>query len=55
MEFTEKELDSMLSATDSDGDAWCSLEVSPKIILGDHQSRGDAWSYLRNQMKKIIV
>jgi len=55
VEFTDKELDSMLHAIDSDGDAWFSVEVSPGIILGTEYSRGQAWSYLRNKMKQMTA
>lgn len=55
VEFTDKELDSMLHATDSEGDAWFSVEVSPHIILGSEYTRGQAWSYLRRQMKKMTA
>jgi len=40
------ELELMLQATDSEGDAWFSVEVSPDMILGSEYSRGDAWKYL---------
>lgn len=51
VEFSDQELEGMLSATDSDGDAWSSMEVPTRIILDSDFSRGDGWSYLRNQMK----
>jgi hypothetical protein len=54
VEFTEQELDKILSETDSDGDAWTSLEVPPSIILGNHFDRGDAWSFLRNQINEMM-
>jgi len=55
VEFTDMELELMLQATDSEGDAWFSVEVSPDMILGSEYSRGDAWKYLRRQLKKITV
>ena len=42
VEFTDKELEGMLSATDSDGDAWVSLEVPSGFVLKDYGDRGDA-------------
>lgn len=53
VEFSEKELEAMLAATDTDGDAWTSVEVPTTVVLNNHFDRGDAWSYLRNQMKQI--
>lgn len=55
VEFTDMELDNMLHAIDSDGDAWFSVEVSPQIILGSEYTRGQAWSYLRRQMKQMTA
>jgi len=55
VEFTDKELQLMLDATDSEGDAWFSVEVSPGFILGSEYSRGEAWKYLRRQLKKITA
>ena len=42
VQFTDRELEGMLSATDSDGDAWASLEVPSSFVLGDYGDRGDA-------------
>jgi len=53
VQFTDTELEIMLKETDSDGDAWASLEVPSKIILDNDLTRGDAWSYLRNKMKQM--
>ena len=55
MEFTDTELEQMLAAEDSEGDAWISMEVPPSIILDSDYSRGDAWSYLRNQAKQKFL
>jgi hypothetical protein len=55
VQFTDKELESMLEAADSDGDAWASMEVPSRVILENSFTRGDAWSYLRNQMRKLTV
>ncbi len=52
-EFSDMELKSMLNATDSDGDAWASMEVPPSLILNNDFDRGECWSYLRNQMRKL--
>lgn len=54
MEFTDNQLENMLSIEDSDGDAWISMEVPPKLVLDSDYSRGTAWSYLRNQAKQIL-
>lgn len=53
VEFSDSELEGMLAASDSDGDAWASLEVPVGIILDKDFGRGDAWSYLRNQIKQM--
>ena len=42
VQFTDRELEGMLSASDSDGDAWCSLEVPSSFVLKDYGDRGDA-------------
>lgn len=55
VQFSDNELQTILNETDTDGDAWASLEVSSKIILDNHYDRGDAWSYLRNQLKQMMV
>lgn len=52
VEFSEKELEAMLTGVDSDGDAWASMEVSSSVLLNNDFQRGDAWSFLRNQMKQ---
>jgi len=54
IEFSDTELEGMLAATDSDGDAWASLEVPPSIVLNNDFGRGDCWSYLRNQIRQMI-
>lgn len=55
VEFSDAELESMLTATDSEGDAWASMEVPTNIILDNDFVRGECWSYLRNQMKQMLV
>jgi len=55
VEFTDMELEIMLAAKDSEGDAWFSVEVSPSMIMGSEYSRGEAWKYLRRQLKKITA
>jgi hypothetical protein len=51
IEFREKELQSIMSETDSDGDAWAAMRVPKEFITNGEYARGDAWSYLRNHMK----
>lgn len=53
IQFSDKELKNILRETDSDGDAWASLEVPSRIVLNNDFDRGDAWSYLRNQLKQM--
>jgi len=54
VEFTDQELKNMLGATDSEGDAWVSVEVPASIILESDYTRGEAWSYLRRQVRQMI-
>ena len=54
VEFSDNELEGMLAAEDSDGDAWASMEVPSSVILNNDFSRGDGWSYLRNQMRQMM-
>jgi hypothetical protein len=51
IEFREKELQSIMTETDSDGDAWAVMKVPKEFITNGEYARGDAWSYLRNHMK----
>lgn len=51
IEFREKELQSIMTETDSDGDAWAVMRVPKNFITNGDYARGDAWSYLRNYMK----
>jgi len=53
VEFTDVEMEMMMNEKDSDGDTWCSVEVSPRIILGNEYTRGQAWSYLRRQVRQM--
>ena len=39
--------------TDTDGDAWVSLEVLPSMVLNNDFDRGEAWSYLRNRIRQM--
>lgn len=55
VEFSDMELEAMLTATDSDGDAWASMEVPTSIILNNDFDRGEGWSYLRNQIRKLTA
>jgi hypothetical protein len=55
VEFNDNQLTNILAETDSDGDAWASFEVPSSMILNNDFTRGDAWSYLRNQMKQMMV
>jgi hypothetical protein len=55
VEFSDMEIEGMLAATDSDGDAWASMEVPPSVILNNDFGRGECWSYLRNKMKQMNV
>jgi len=55
VEFSDAELEGMLSATDSEGDAWASMEVPTRVILDNDFDRGECWSYLRIQMKQMLV
>lgn len=54
VEFSDVELETMLSAVDSDGDAWSSMEIPPKMILNSDFDRGECWTILRNKMRKRI-
>jgi len=49
-EFTVPELDQMLKSSDSDGDSWKSVQVSPSIILADHD-KSETWKQLRNKCR----
>lgn len=53
VEFSEKELEAMLTATNSDGDAWASMQVPAEFVLKNDYKRGDAWSFLRNQIRQL--
>jgi hypothetical protein len=53
VEISEKELEGMLTASDSDGDAWASMEVPSSVVLKNDFKRGDAWSLLRNQLRQL--
>lgn len=55
IEFTDVELKEMMSAMDSDGDAWVSMEVPTGVVLNNDYGRGECWSYLRNQMKQMMM
>ena len=55
IEFTDVELKEMMSATDTDGDAWVSMEVPTGVVLNNDYGRGECWSYLRNQMKRMKI
>jgi len=55
IEFTDVELEGMMSATDTDGDAWVSMEVPTGVVLNNDYGRGECWSYLRNQMKQMMM
>jgi len=55
VEFTDKQMESMLSEVDSDGDAWASMEVPTKVVLNNDFDRGECWSYLRNQMRQMLA
>lgn len=55
VEFTDKDLESMLESEDSDGDAWISVEAPVKMILDSDLDRGDAWRSLRNQLKQMTM
>lgn len=54
IQFNDNELKSILNETDTDGDAWASFEVPPELVLNNNFDRGDAWSYLRNQLKQMM-
>lgn len=51
-EFTEQELEDLLDSQE-DGDAWVSVEVTPKFVLDPDWDRGDAWKRLRNTLKQM--
>ncbi len=53
VQFSDTELENILKETDTDGDAWASLEVPPSLVLNNDFDRGDAWSFLRNQIKQM--
>jgi len=55
IEFSDADLEGMLAATDSDGDAWASLEVPSSVVLNNDFERGDGWSYLRNQIRQLTA
>ena len=55
IEFSDADLEGMLAATDSDGDAWASLEVPSSIVLNNDFERGDGWSHLRNQIRQMTA
>ena len=55
VQFSEVELENILKEVDSDGDAWTSLEVPTEFILNNDFDKGDAWSYLRNQLKQMTA
>lgn len=52
LEFTETELEQILTETDSEGDAWVSLSVPSSFVLYDHD-KNEAWSKLRNKVRKM--
>mmetsp|Transcript_8303 Transcript_8303/g.12346 ORF Transcript_8303/g.12346 Transcript_8303/m.12346 type:complete len:251 (+) Transcript_8303:34-786(+) len=52
LEFTESELEQILTETDSEGDAWVSLSVPSSFVLYDHD-KNEAWSKLRNKVRLI--
>ena len=37
---------------DSAGDAWASVEVPSSFILDSDYARGEAWTYLRSQLRE---
>jgi len=51
VEFTDRELLSILGDTDSDGDCWTSLEIESSFILDSDLYTADCWKYLRNKLK----
>jgi len=53
VEFSDTQLENMMKEQDSDGDAWASFEVPSSIVLENDLTRGDTWSYLRNQMNQM--
>ena len=51
VEFTDRELLSILGDTDSGGDCWTSLEIESSFILDSDLYTADCWKYLRNKLK----
>ena len=54
VQFTDNEIESMLEAEDSAGDAWMSVEVPADFVLNSDYGRGEAWSYLRNAIRQVF-
>ena len=52
MEFTEVELEKMLSIDHGGSDCWVSVEVPPDVVLDSDYDRGDAWAKLRNAVRE---
>ena len=46
------EIEGMLAEEDSAGDAWASVEVPSSFILDSDYARGEAWTYLRSQLRE---
>ena len=52
VQFTDNEIEGMLAEEDSAGDAWASVEVPSSFILDSDYARGEAWTYLRSQLRE---
>lgn len=51
-EFSESELESLMTLDKETGDGWLSVEVEPRVVLNPDYDRGSAWSMLRNAVRE---